>query len=372
IAQIAAGMGITTKILELFNMHFISLYTMNARSYYVKTYVLFLENFTHNCLVLNESILFDDNHFKFLHLINYNQVPIIQIVRDPFKRMATVINHVDNMYYNGMKPDIINNKECLQQMFDSLVYPNFIYSDNDLLIVSPPTRMPNVLSSGWFIKYFTCDMFLKYFNINKCIFVDLEELNYFNLKQTVCSLAKILSKTVDKKYLDRLTFENLNDKELFWYFPLKIKIDKDIQILLERKVYSYNKYSMLDITDKVLDVNSYFKEKIVVTIHDSISLNDTKYQLIKSKLSIYLDTFLKLVKNEIKNNYKKPLEIIEYMRHNKFIRYKIKNKINSEICFLKQHRPDIVASWKYYQEFEKMCEELDEKEDSLKENISNN
>ncbi|EIF7456649.1 DUF2972 domain-containing protein, partial [Campylobacter jejuni] len=26
----------------------------------------------------------------------------------------------------------------------------------------------------------------------------------------------------------------------------------------------------------------------------------------------------------------------------------------------KQHRPDIVASWKYYQEFEKMCEELDE------------
>ncbi|EAI3172806.1 DUF2972 domain-containing protein, partial [Campylobacter jejuni] len=25
----------------------------------------------------------------------------------------------------------------------------------------------------------------------------------------------------------------------------------------------------------------------------------------------------------------------------------------------KQHRPDIVASWKYYQEFEKMCKELD-------------
>ncbi|EJR7653707.1 DUF2972 domain-containing protein, partial [Campylobacter jejuni] len=25
-----------------------------------------------------------------------------------------------------------------------------------------------------------------------------------------------------------------------------------------------------------------------------------------------------------------------------------------------QHRPDIVASWKYYQEFEKMCKELDE------------
>ncbi|EAK9964796.1 DUF2972 domain-containing protein, partial [Campylobacter jejuni] len=26
---------------------------------------------------------------------------------------------------------------------------------------------------------------------------------------------------------------------------------------------------------------------------------------------------------------------------------------------IKQHRPDIVASWKYYQEFEQMCKELD-------------
>nr|WP_257839912.1 DUF2972 domain-containing protein [Campylobacter jejuni] len=25
---------------------------------------------------------------------------------------------------------------------------------------------------------------------------------------------------------------------------------------------------------------------------------------------------------------------------------------------MKQHRPDIVASWKYYQEFEQMCKEL--------------
>ncbi|EAK2257115.1 DUF2972 domain-containing protein, partial [Campylobacter jejuni] len=26
---------------------------------------------------------------------------------------------------------------------------------------------------------------------------------------------------------------------------------------------------------------------------------------------------------------------------------------------IKQYRPDIVASWKYYQEFEQMCKELD-------------
>ncbi|EOH3904877.1 DUF2972 domain-containing protein, partial [Campylobacter jejuni] len=30
------------------------------------------------------------------------------------------------------------------------------------------------------------------------------------------------------------------------------------------------------------------------------------------------------------------------------------------LVYIKQHRPDIVASWKYYQEFERMCKELDE------------
>ena len=32
-----------------------------------------------------------------------------------------------------------------------------------------------------------------------------------------------------------------------------------------------------------------------------------------------------------------------------------------ELICIQQHRPDIVASWKYYQEFEKMCKELDSK-----------
>ncbi|ECL0278544.1 DUF2972 domain-containing protein, partial [Campylobacter jejuni] len=40
-------------------------------------------------------------------------------------------------------------------------------------------------------------------------------------------------------------------------------------------------------------------------------------------------------------------------------RIKIKNILKSHLLHIKQHRPDIVASWKYYQEFEKMCKELD-------------
>ncbi|EAL7903510.1 DUF2972 domain-containing protein, partial [Campylobacter jejuni] len=38
----------------------------------------------------------------------------------------------------------------------------------------------------------------------------------------------------------------------------------------------------------------------------------------------------------------------------------LKNILDKELVHIKQHRPDIVASWKYYQEFEKMCKELDQ------------
>ncbi|EJP9032980.1 DUF2972 domain-containing protein, partial [Campylobacter jejuni] len=39
---------------------------------------------------------------------------------------------------------------------------------------------------------------------------------------------------------------------------------------------------------------------------------------------------------------------------------KLKELLDYELQHIKQHRPDIVASWKYYQEFERMCKELDE------------
>ncbi|ECL9314969.1 DUF2972 domain-containing protein, partial [Campylobacter coli] len=39
---------------------------------------------------------------------------------------------------------------------------------------------------------------------------------------------------------------------------------------------------------------------------------------------------------------------------------KLKNVLKHEINFTKKTNQKIVASWKYYQEFEKMCKELDD------------
>ncbi|EAH9451401.1 TPA: DUF2972 domain-containing protein, partial [Campylobacter jejuni] len=46
-------------------------------------------------------------------------------------------------------------------------------------------------------------------------------------------------------------------------------------------------------------------------------------------------------------------------KKNKDLAFKLKNILDEDYDHIKQYRPDIVASWKYYQEFEKMCQELD-------------
>ncbi|EAL0255263.1 hypothetical protein DO864_08840, partial [Campylobacter jejuni] len=52
-------------------------------------------------------------------------------------------------------------------------------------------------------------------------------------------------------------------------------------------------------------------------------------------------------------------DILHYLSLDKKYRDIYLKIINYNLTTLKQHRPDIVASWKYYQEFEKMCKELD-------------
>ncbi|HFN3234323.1 TPA: DUF2972 domain-containing protein, partial [Campylobacter jejuni] len=52
--------------------------------------------------------------------------------------------------------------------------------------------------------------------------------------------------------------------------------------------------------------------------------------------------------------------LLYFLQNNPALRKKFKQRLdNDHLPYIKQHRPDIVASWKYYQEFEKMCKELD-------------
>ncbi|EDC2796723.1 DUF2972 domain-containing protein, partial [Campylobacter jejuni] len=72
----------------------------------------------------------------------------------------------------------------------------------------------------------------------------------------------------------------------------------------------------------------------------------------------FLDVLNKKIK-DIENKKWSENDILSEFKNNKLIRNKVFNMLHKELKFIKQYRPDIVASWKYYQEFEQMCKELD-------------
>ncbi|EAH9829429.1 DUF2972 domain-containing protein [Campylobacter jejuni] len=95
----------------------------------------------------------------------------------------------------------------------------------------------------------------------------------------------------------------------------------------------------------------YFYENI---LHNSSLLKN-----IKDYLSLVIKE-IELVKNNILEHKILENNILNYFRSHRNIYCVFKSILDIGLSHIKQHRPDIVASWKYYQEFEKMCKELDD------------
>lgn len=84
--------------------------------------------------------------------------------------------------------------------------------------------------------------------------------------------------------------------------------------------------------------------------------------LLVKKIKIYLEELLLALytqKEISKKNLYTEQDILAYFFKNTNCRKKFKAHLDERVGYFKENHPDIVASWKYYNEFEKMCAELD-------------
>ncbi|EAM0267753.1 TPA: DUF2972 domain-containing protein, partial [Campylobacter jejuni] len=92
---------------------------------------------------------------------------------------------------------------------------------------------------------------------------------------------------------------------------------------------------------------------------DSLINNQTLYNVVLEYINKFLISLKKRINVE-KNKEVKVGDVLDYFKKNISVAKSYKDILDEELVYIKQHRPDIVASWKYYQEFERMCKELDE------------
>ena len=177
-------------------------------------------------------------------------------------------------------------------------------------------------------------------------------------------LSKILHFNPPKEE-DKAKFERKvwNDYTLFLPFTFYI----------DHKDFSYLKDKIkIIITEEPLNQlkdikNLFLNENDLCYKHLSINVEQKYYELIKEdkeikeRLKSYFKEFVKVLDEKVrfrKDNALSEQDILNYFKANSSLALKFKTLLDKELIHIKQTHPDIIASWKYYQEFEKICEGL--------------
>ncbi|MBZ7964103.1 DUF2972 domain-containing protein, partial [Campylobacter sp. 2457A] len=286
--------------------------------------------------------------------------PILFQIRDPME----LIKHA---YGNKWGNDLAKSRDFdLTFKFDDIVkeVQEYTYDlPDDLEGQRPQSFLWKTLK----------DCFSKF---TDCTYLDVSKIRGRETIKTMQILAKKFNfqspKQEDEDYLTRKLFGG----NLYFLFPLILYVNKEDLLKSKRNINVNKKADSIIIYIKALE-----HDKNYIDLYREIGLPKTDnligiyikkddYSQLK-KDSIFCEEVFLYIKKlmeklyhriQIEDNLMLKVEdVLKHLRSNSSARVSAKNILDEELIYIKQHRPDIVASWKYYQEFEKMCEELDGK-----------
>ena len=357
------------------NMHY-DFHRSFLKSYYLN-YNLFKERHRNNILYYTEWGLNTLYREKFLSLF-LKKVIILFLVRDPISRLKTAVNHHTNNPDKDVR--LFNLSSDFNKILNCKKYGTSIVGK---FANAPMIEYLNF----WFFtdRWFLYNSLLSSIRNFEVFYIDMEEIKPAKAFDTMCDLA---NKFGFKKPTDKKFFEGVMNGDFLGILPFTLYIhSKDIDNVYSL-MKSYENLSSLKDNDGIhLQITStnlvefYKQSKEYINFTKEFFDKPLKYENLgiflkpqefgrlkqDSKLfdvtKRYLNNFIEALEERIdleKAKLFKEKDVLNYLKENKELRVKLKNILDKELVHIKQHRPDIVASWKYYQEFEKMCKELDD------------
>ncbi|ELY7701830.1 DUF2972 domain-containing protein, partial [Campylobacter jejuni] len=136
--------------------------------------------------------------------------------------------------------------------------------------------------------------------------------------------------------------------------PFTLHIRDDIKLVIT----TYHKNKCDNIKNYIDDFCNFKQEfNVVINITDrELNILKQDKQLFKN-VRKYVNSFIEVLEQKIKEFESRKvteIDILEWIKQDQDLILSLKEMFERELICIKQHRPDIVASWKYYQEFEKM------------------
>ncbi|MCR6578203.1 DUF2972 domain-containing protein, partial [Campylobacter insulaenigrae] len=325
--------------------------------------------------IVNKNYYEYGNYEKNFFLLN-KKCDIFFIVRDPISIIKTALNHIDNMYaWNNFQQDLIYKKITYKNYSFNKLFPKILYAYSQAYKVNVKD-IKKCLDNHEF--YYTLNKriyMLK--NISKNIIcVNFEDIKSENIFNTLVKLSERFKfKKPPEEY--RFIFEKrINMYEGLLHLPVTIDIFNIKIIITTPYLFSHSKddfYKYQNIT-KILFEDDFILNNVMIICERKqveMFLKNKKWNEFKDYIVAYIDALNQYIK-EVKTNLVTERDVLSYLKRHKSLSFVFKEYIDENIAYVKKYHPEYLKTWKYYQEFEKMCEELDGKEDSLKENISNN
>ncbi|MBK1992941.1 DUF2972 domain-containing protein, partial [Campylobacter novaezeelandiae] len=284
--------------------------------------------------------------------------PVLFQIRDPME----LIKHA---YGRKWGSDLAKTREFdLSYNFEDVVKDIQKYSYN----------LPDTLDGQRPQNFFWRTLKDCFFRFKDYTYLDVSQIKGERTIQTLKNLAQEFKFKEPNKEQEIYLTREMFGGNLYFLLPLTLYANKE-DLYRKRKNEILNKSSQsIIIHIQALNHNTDFidlyqildipvtKNLIGIYIHkdDYRKLqNDNEFF---KRLSKYLKEFISKLhaRIEIEDDLMlKTTDVLEHLRANKKARLSAKSILDEELTYIKQQRPDIVASWKYYQEFEKMCEELD-------------
>lgn len=315
---------------------------------------------------IHKNTYFDIQHFHTYEAMQDNkklyclkpQDTIILLARDPISRLKTLVNHgwyvkhihnLDHSFTMQEDPyDVVNRKGYHNEHYKFTSNSPFV--TNGLL---------SFFFSTWSFDY--SSVVSKLALCQNITYIDMQEIMPERAFDTMTKLAKKINFTLPNEK-DREFYRAIRFDKTSYILPLAciIPINHTQKITLHiTSLYEKNS-DFLSANNTIFDTPHPLLDQVAFSMSedDLKALQDDKETL--GKVKAYMVRFLDELKKRIdyiQRNNKHENDVLEIFRGDRELCREFKAMLDKELIHIKAHRPDIIASWKYYQEFERICAE---------------
>ncbi|MCR2098132.1 DUF2972 domain-containing protein, partial [Campylobacter upsaliensis] len=305
-------------------------------------------------------------HYSKLPYLLIEKVPALYVTRDPISKLKSISNHASGYLWKNITPIMKRfNLTCKE-------YSKLIPKNRYWIHEGEYPRCDIVFRDGWIL--WGClsfdSLIRKMPNITEIFYYSFEEFEPKNVFLTWTKISKLFQFNLP----DSSLLETRRDRMRFGLGVLPVclyaleedvaKNEEDTSSLCKEGGYeiyiSADTEQRLEENKVIIDETNINDSRIIAYIkYDCKDILRNEKLLQESKK--FLDGYFQALKenvNKTKENLITEKKVLEYLKRDTQIRNKIEKLLDEELNYLKTHRPDIVDSWKYYKEFEKICEDF--------------